>query len=180
MKKILAAVALMMSTTAFAQVPGTSDYDVLKDAENGAVVFKGQLTFDDLNKESFFSWLKTGSEKYKPDTNAVKYLKKHLGGYEMIVLLGTWCEDSQNLIPKLYKVLQASGYPMSKVTLYGVDRAKTAKYVEHRLYKLDRVPTIILYNNHNETGRIVETVKKNIETDLVQLIHKEVEAEEAR
>lgn len=180
MKKFFAAVALMMSTTAFAQVPGTSDYDVSKDAENGAVVFKGQLTFDDLNKETTFGWMKSGSEKYTPDSNAIKYLKKHLGGYEIVVLLGTWCEDSQNLIPKLHKVLQASGYPVSKVTLYGVDRAKTAKYVEHKLYKLDRVPTIILYNNHNETGRIVETVKKNIETDLVQIIYKEVEAEEPK
>lgn len=179
MKKLLTAIALMMSTTLFAQAQG-SDYDVSKDAENGAVVFKGQVTFADLEKEPSFSWLKSGADTYKPDSNAVKYLKQHLRNYEMVVLMGTWCDDSQNLMPKFYKVLQLTGYPMAKYNMFGVDRAKTTKNIEHRLYKLDKVPTIIVYKNHNELGRIVETVKKNVETDLVQLIRKDVEASEAK
>lgn len=174
MRKLLLAAALLTSLHSFAQ----SDFDKSKDKESGAVVYKGQISFNDLESESSFSWLKRGAAAYKPDTTAIAYLKKNLPKYEMVVLMGTWCEDSQNLVPKLLKVLQASGYPMSSYTMYGVDRAKEAKYVEHKLYSLDKVPTIILMKDHVEIGRIVESVKKSIEIDLVQMIQKKLDEEE--
>lgn len=177
-KSLLLAFSLLVSASAaFAQ----SDYDVSKDKENGSVVYKGQMTFADLEKESDFAWFTRGSKAYVPDSVTVAYLKKQLPNYEIIVLMGTWCEDSQNLVPKLHKVLQAAGYPMEKYTMYGVDRAKTAKYVEHKLYKVEKVPTIILSKDHNEVGRIVETLtKKNIESDLAAIIRKNAESEKAQ
>jgi len=178
MKQILLAAAMLLTINVMAQIT-KSDYDVSKDKESGAVVFKGQCSFADLSKESSFSWLKRGSDAYKPDTNAVKYLKKNFGNYEIVVFMGTWCEDSQNMIPKFYKLLQLIGYPMDKLTMYGVDRAKTAKYIEHKLYKIEKVPTIIVYKNHSELGRVVETVKKSIETDLINIIKDDVEKQEA-
>jgi hypothetical protein len=162
---------------AFGQQQTGSDFDISKDKENGAVVYKGQCTFEDLQKESSFGWLDRGTNAYKPDSNAVKYLKKHLGGYDLVILMGTWCEDSQNLLPKLRKTLQAAAYPMSKLSMYGVDRAKTAKNVEHRLYKLEKVPTIVVYKNYMEVGRIVETVKKSIEADLMAIVKGREEGE---
>jgi len=179
MKQLFLAAAMLLTINVMAQT-GKSDYDVSKDAENGAVVFKGQCNFTDLGKEGSFGWLKRGSDAYKPDTNAVKYLKKNLGNYEIVVFMGTWCEDSQNIIPKFYKLLLLTGYPMNKLTMYGVDRAKTAKYIEHKLYKIDKVPTIIVYKNHSELGRVVETVKKSIETDLINIIKDDVEKQAAQ
>jgi thiol-disulfide isomerase/thioredoxin len=178
MKQLLLAAAMLLTINVMAQT-SKSDFDISKDAENGAVVYKGQISFDDLGKEGSFGWLKRGSDAYKPDTNAVKYLKKNLVNYEIVVFMGTWCEDSQNLIPKFYKLLQVIGYPMGKLTMYGVDRAKTAKYIEHRLYKIEKVPTIIVYRNHSELGRITELVKKSIETDLINIIRDDVEKQAA-
>lgn len=166
MKTIFFSILMLASTTVFSQ----SDYERSTDTENGSVVFKGQITYDDLLKEPGFSWLKKGADNYAPDKESIAYLQKELPGYEIIVFLGTWCEDSQNLIPKLYKTLQAAGYPMRRYSMYGVDRAKTAKYVEHKLYKIERVPTIILFKKNNEVGRIVESTKKNIEEDLAEII----------
>ena len=165
---------MIMGVHAFAQ----SDYDVSKDKENGAVVFKGQMSFADMEQEPTFSWLKHGTDAYKPDTTTMKYLKKNLPNYEIVVLMGTWCDDSQNMIPKLRKVLQLAGFPMAKYTMYGLDRAKTAKYVEHKLYKVDKVPTVIIYKNHMEQGRITETVKKSVEKDLAEIIRPDVDRQE--
>ena len=170
--------ATMLSFTAGAQ-GSVSDFDVSKDKE-GATVYKGQFTFDDLRKEPSFGWFQRGAEAYKADTNAIKYLKKELPNYTIVVLMGTWCDDSQNLIPKLYKTLELTAYPMDKYAMFGVDRAKEAKYIEHKLYKVERVPTIILYKKNMEIGRIVESVKRSIEVDLVQLIQKDPEVQEAQ
>lgn len=167
MKQILLLAALLMSLSSFAQ----SDFDISKDKENGAIVYKGQISFDDLNKEHTFTWMKK-SDEYKPDSATMVSLKKDLPKYEMVVLMGTWCDDSHILIPRLYKVMQQAGYPMAKCKIYGVDRAKETKYIEHKLYSVQKVPTIILFKDHSEVGRIVESVKKSIEADLAQLIQK--------
>ncbi len=176
MKKILLAVAVMMSVNSYAQ----SDYEVSKDKENGAVVYKGECTFTDLQKEPTFAWVEKDAAAYTPDTNAIKYLKKHLPDYDFVVLMGTWCDDTHMMLPKYYKVLQATNYPMTKLKMYGVDRAKTTKNIEHRLYKLVNVPTIIVIRNHMEIGRIVETTKKSVEVDLIAMIQKDIEAREAK
>ena len=171
MKRALWVLFLSMNLHVLAQ----SDYDRSVDKENEAVVFKGQVNFGDFEKEPTFGWLQSGAEKYSPDSSSIKFLRKAMPTYKIVVLLGTWCEDSQLLIPKLYKTLQASNYPMEQLSMYGVDRAKQAKYVEHQLYRLERVPTIIVFKGFMEVGRIVESVDKTIEQDLTRIIKSDLE-----
>lgn len=147
-----------------------SDYDKSIDPENKDVIYKGEITFDDLMKEPAFSWMKKGADEYTPDHNAIVYLQKELPAYDIITFLGTWCEDSQQQIPKLYKVLTEANYPLRHLSLYGVDRTKATKYLENKLYKIERVPTIILLKKGKEIGRIVETPEKSIEEDMVNII----------
>ncbi len=170
MHRLLLLAAFLFSTTAMAQSLPASDFDRSKDPENGAVVFKGAVTLADLQKEPSFAWLATGMKAYTPQADAVQYLKTHLPGYELVVLMGTWCDDSQQQLPRLFKTLQAAGYPAEQVTMFGVDRAKEAKNVERRIYNVERVPTIILYKDHQEVGRIVEAPKTSIEGDLEAMI----------
>lgn len=168
MKKLLLTLSLaLLAMPAFSQF----DYEVSKDKENGQTVYKGPITFGDLFKETEFSWLQKGIDDYKPDTASIGLLHARLPRYTLIVFMGTWCDDSQNLIPKLYRVLRSAGYPIDRVQLFGVDRAKTTTGVEHRLYRITKVPTIILTSQSVEVGRITETVKVSIEQDLVNLLH---------
>ena len=37
---------------------------------------------------------------------------------------GTWCEDTHFILPKFYKVQEASGFPESRITVFAVDRKK--------------------------------------------------------
>jgi hypothetical protein len=86
--------------------------------------------------------------------------------------MGTWCSDTKDLLPKLHKSLVQTGYPMEQLKMYGVDRAKEAKYVEHKLYNAERVPTIVLVRNNMEVGRIVESPTGTIEQNLAAIIRK--------
>jgi thiol-disulfide isomerase/thioredoxin len=169
MKNLFIVFLLLFSTNAWAQ----SDYDRSTDKENGSLVFRGQMTFDDLLKEKSFSWLESGAAEYAPNSEALEYLKKEVGGYEIVIFAGTWCDDSKLWLPRLYKVMQAANYPMRRYSMYGVDRAKTSKYVENKLYKIELVPTIILLKKNKEVGRIVETPKKTIEQDLADFIKRD-------
>lgn len=169
MKHIVLILSLLISTAAAAQ----KAYTTSKDPENSSVVFKGPITFADLSAEPSFTWLKKGEEAYKPDTNAVAYLRRLLPGYSIVTVMGTWCEDSQNLVPKLSKVLSEVRFPAKQYAMYGVDRSKQTNGVEAKIYDIKLVPTIIVFKGQVEIGRIVESVKRNVETDLVQIVQKD-------
>lgn len=167
MKKILLVLILIMNINAEAQ---TQTYSTFKDSISGELIFNGRITFDELNKEQTFTWLKSSAVAYNPNDKAIGYLKTHIPYYTMVVFMGTWCGDSHYLIPRLEKVLQSINYPSSKLTMYGVDRAKTTKSGEEKKYDITLVPTIILFKNGKEVGRITESVKKSIEEDLALII----------
>lgn len=156
------------SMACFAQ----SDFIRSVDEKTGFTVFQGQCQFSDLLQEKSFDWMQRNSKDYQPDTNALKYLKIHLGEYELTCFMGTWCDDSHLLVPKLYKVLETFSLKDFKFFLFGVNRNKETKNVESQLFKVDRIPVFILFHHHLEIGRIKESVHKSIEQDLVDLIYK--------
>jgi len=159
----------------FSAIAQTKTYSVSKDPGDGSVIFNGKITFTDLDNEPTFTWLKTGREEYKPNEEKLDYLRLHLKEYAMVVFLGTWCDDSHELIPKLEKLLQMTVYPTDRLTMYGTDRAKKTKNGEHKQYDVTLVPTIILISNGKEAGRITESVEKSIEADLAAIITKQHE-----
>jgi len=153
-------------------------YDVSKDTSkeenDGSLVFNGPITFNDLDNEpTFATWLKISHEEYKPKDKHLEYLRDHLKDYSLVVFMGTWCDDSHNIVPKLEKMLQLINYPLSTVTMYGVDRAKNTKNGESKTYNISRVPTIIVLKRGKEIGRITETVLKSVEADLSAIIEKD-------
>jgi len=171
MKSIVFLILMLLSVSGFAQ----SDFDRSVDAENGSVVFKGQLTLEDLRKESSFEWL-DGPTKYEPDSTAMKFLRKHLPDYKLVTFLGTWCDDSHTLFPKLVRIMDIASFSPSNHMVFGVDRSKTTKYVESQLYRIEFVPTIIVYKGFTEIGRIVETPEKSLEKDLVRIIQSHLDS----
>jgi thiol-disulfide isomerase/thioredoxin len=165
MKFILFALIMTIGITSYAQ----KDFDISTDTEDNSTVYKGKINFGDLEKETGFDWL-GHKENYKPDAAQISYLQQHLPQYHLIVFMGTWCSDSKSLLPMLHAVLTQAKYPVQRLTMYGVDRAKTAKNGEEKTYAIKFVPTIILMKDNKEAGRIVESVQTSMEADMVDII----------
>jgi len=70
--------------------------------------------------------------------------------------MGTWCEDSQNIIPKFYSLLEAAAFSQDRVTLIGVDRQKKTYSHLAEALNITNVPTIIVMKSGKEMGRVVE------------------------
>lgn len=156
----------------FMQAEAQPNYKRIRDEDTKELVYVGELVYYDLEKEPEFKWFIKGAYRYQPDTAAMDYLKEHLKDYEMVTFLGTWCSDSHEMIPQLYKVLHDAGYPIKKKhTLYAVDLQKKTLYGEAEKYGIESVPTVILYKDGEEAGRIVETtVEDTVEEDLQAII----------
>lgn len=161
MKKTLTFVlAIVLILPAFSQ----SQYEVLTDAEdNGAKIFKGIITPQLIQNEASYKWYAENLKNYTPNASAVKALKSsNADSVQLIVFMGTWCHDSQYIIPKLFTLLDATSFSKERVTLIAVDKSK--KTISHLAEALDlkSVPTIIAMKNGKELGRVVEYGKTGL------------------
>ena len=77
----------------------------------------------------------------QPNQAAVDAFKNNASKFSMIVFGGTWCNDTQNLLPVFYKLVNKSGYPENKFTLVAVDTLKLAPTI---FIKLITLPTFLL------------------------------------
>ena len=129
----------------------------------------GLLSPDIFRKEaSLKKWFVKEYDKYEPDAEVIKKLKTYLADKKIVVVLGTWCSDSEEQFPRLMKVLDATGFPRQQLLVYGINEKKTIPRNIIEQYKITLVPTIILFNKDGkERGRITEEAKKNIERDLL-------------
>jgi thiol-disulfide isomerase/thioredoxin len=165
MKHILVIAFLFISFQTIAQ-----DFVREKDRKTGKVLLRGQMKFEDLQDEAAYKWFGEGVSKYEPKEIAIENLKKYHKPYKFIIFLGTWCEDSQIIIPQLYKVLTLAGIDLHSVEMYGVNRDKEALNTESKLYNITRVPAIIVMHQYREVGRITESVTSTIEEDILSII----------
>lgn len=172
MRYLLAIAVLFIMSTSVNGQGIIKKYETSTDSINGRVVYRGLIDFKILDDEPTFDWYDKGVKKYRPKKRDMATLKTELSKYTIIVVMGTWCGDSRDMMPKLQKVLAQAAYPTDKLVMYGVDRTKTVGHGQEKPYDIKFVPTIILFDGTKEIGRIVESVDKSVEADLVGILKK--------
>ena len=152
MRKLLASLTLVI---AFLSASAQQQFEVSKD-HNGSKLYKGIISRDLLEKDTSFKWYAEALKGYTPNQAAVSAFRKNADSIELIVFMGTWCEDSHFVIPKMYSLLDAAGFPKERITLLAVDRnKKTLSHLAEALNVIN-VPTIIVMKKGKELGRVVE------------------------
>jgi thiol-disulfide isomerase/thioredoxin len=107
---------------------------------------------------------------YKPDEMVLSQLRPALKGVTIKVVMGTWCGDSKEWVPRFYKVMDHAGFNYKKMKLIAVDRDKKAGALDITDLKIERVPTFIFYKKKKELGRIIEVPNDLIEKDMLKII----------
>ena len=95
------AIAFFTSSITFAQ----NQFEVLKEGAPGEKTFKGIISREVIQNDSSFKWYAENLKGYKPNQAALEGFKNHKDSVQLIVFMGTWCEDSHNVIPKFYALL---------------------------------------------------------------------------
>ena len=110
-------------------------------------------------------------ESYAVDSTAVVKLHKLMKDRKVKVILGTWCGDSKLQIPHFLKITDALKVPAADITFIAVDGDKRAENGLLDGLNIQRVPTFIITDQKGkEIGRIVETPKKTLELDLLEIL----------
>lgn len=136
-------------------------------------ILDGVINRQILEADSAFIWLSRDMKYIYPTAEAVETFKLKKDKFSLVVFAGTWCEDSQNLLPKFYKLIVKSGYPENKILLVALDKNKQTTTNLHTQYQVTKVPTFIVMQGKTEVARIVEYGKYNdIEKELAEIVSK--------
>jgi tetratricopeptide (TPR) repeat protein len=136
----------------------------------------GKIDKNGLEGENYASWFTKNYKNYQPNSGITNAIAAELKNYRITLFMGTWCGDSKAEVPKLYKVLEASNFPMDQLTVVAVSRQadmhKQSPQHEEKGLNIHRVPTVIFYKNGKEVNRIVEHPIKTFEEDIEDIITK--------
>ena len=157
MKSIFLAILMILSVGC-----GSTEEPATKSEPFTGVISASQLMVEYPQFRSVY-------EQYQPSSAEITAVK-HLSGKSLIVLLGTWCHDSEREVPRLLKLLDLSGVELHSLSLHGVNYNKEEPTNLHHQYDLKYTPTIILMQGENELGRVVEKPIVSLGEDLAGFV----------
>ncbi|WP_130735339.1 thioredoxin family protein [Flavobacterium sp. J27] len=149
----------------------TDESSVKEITEDGILV--GKTKKKDLLQEPFNEWFEAGFADYQPNSELINQIKKLNIDYTITIFMGTWCEDSQNQVPKFYKILKELNFSEEKTTLITMLRDKTTPDLFEKGLKITNVPTFIFFEKGKEVNRIVESPVETLEADILQILSKQ-------
>jgi len=163
-------ICLLVISCATSKQSTKPNYQVFTDT-NGTKALKGMINRSLLVNDPSFQWFVENGKFGEADASAVAAFQKNGSKITLLVFCGTWCEDSHNLLPKFYRLIDKAGFPESKISLVAVDRSKTAVQELHVKYHLKTVPSFIVLVNGKEVGRVEEYGKTGyMEKELGEIV----------
>ena len=149
---------------------------------DGSKVVLGLVTREEI-VSNIGGW-NAGYFEYEPDEAILGELGGLLDGVSLVVVLGTWCSDSHEQVPRFWKVLDKVGFSSENMKTFAVERAKATSDAAlgqdlidwsksvRGYYAIKAVESIIVYRGGAELGRIVEAPAKSIEADLLEILRR--------
>lgn len=143
---------------------------VVVDPKLNREVLSGYCNLQGLMKSEMGETFQEVYNEYIPDPAVIDSLKPLMKRVGVLVILGTWCSDSQEQVPGLLKILDQLGYKDKNLTMICVGRDKKAEEIDLSPLNIERVPTVIFYRKGSEAGRIIETPRETLEKDMLHIL----------
>jgi len=169
MKKII--LSVIICVTVIANLFGQETCQRVYDEKSQTDILVGACTRDGILGCAFAEDYNIEYPAYQPVDSVVAQLKSRIGGLKCVIVLGTWCGDSKEQVPRFFKIIDQTGASFNKLQLYCVNRQKEAPGMELKTtYNIEKVPTFIFFRDETEIGRIIETPKTILEKDMLEII----------
>ena len=145
--------------------------DSLQNVQNSADEFiVGKCDRIDLQKGDFGKHFFEEYNNYNPESEFLDNIKNKIFNCSITIVLGTWCHDSQQQVPRFIKILDELDYNTNYLEIICVDKDKKTGDIEITDMNIERVPTFIFYEKDKEIGRIIETPNKSLEIDTYKIL----------
>ena len=133
---------------------------------NQSSISVGEVSANELlaTQKKFF----TSYEQFTVSNQDILLINQWPSSIHVEVFFGVWCHDSEREVPRLLKLLNHN----SSVTknLIALDYQKSEPNGSAKQKAVKYTPTIILYKNNKEIGRIIERPNKSLVADMDEMI----------
>jgi thiol-disulfide isomerase/thioredoxin len=152
-KILFTSVLVMLTLAGFSQTQHEANPDP---NHPGQKILKGIINKNLIKNDTAYKWYAENQKGYtNPDTAIVGTLQRN-NSVKYIVFGGTWCGDTQYILPKFFMLQEKAGIADDRITLFVVDRSKQTLGNITSAMNITNVPTIIVMKNGKEVGRVVE------------------------
>ena len=86
------------------------------------------------------------------------------------ILFGTWCHDSEREVPRMLKLLAASGVKEENISLISLDIRKEEPEGRAKAMGVRFTPTFVFFSEGAELGRIIERPIVDLAHDVTALV----------
>ena len=171
-RAILALLLFLLSTLSpalqaqqlFFRIPDTKD--------STKTILTGIITRSLLENDPAFGWMTSGYRSYSPAAKLVD-LGRQQNGAHLMIFGGTWCEDTQFILPRFFRLADSCGITEKQLSVFAVNRDKQAAGGLSQAFNITNVPTIIVMHGGVEIGRVVEYGKTgNWDKELCELLER--------
>ena len=148
---------ITIALISFSYLASAQQYEISQDTKHPEVkVLRGIINKYLVQNDTSFRWYTTNQKFYGPDSSTLNAMERTKGKLQFVLFGGTWCEDTQFILPQFFKLQEMSGVPDSVITFFGVNRAKKSLSNITDAFGITNVPTIIIMKDGKEKGRVVE------------------------
>ncbi|MFP4528920.1 MAG: thioredoxin family protein [Candidatus Kapaibacterium sp.] len=168
LRNTLIYIALIASITACASAP-SGNYST-HTGPYGKTMVVGQLSWKDWKKAA--NWDEYSAPEYSPNPLAAEKIQEYTDGLDVhyYIFGASWCPDSEEEMPRLYKLLNFAEIDSDRILLFGLDREKSEPSRTAQMYAITRVPTLVIVRDGVEMGRIIEHPSRSWETDILSIL----------
>jgi hypothetical protein len=141
---------------------------VIKDSS----IILGKRTWEEWKSQA--GWASYSADSFKPLAANIDSITNLVAskGASFVVFGGSWCPDTVNQLPVIFKVFDMASIAPDKIELYGVDRKKKEPSGTAERFGITRVPTLIILTDGIEKGRIIEYPLLSWDDNIISILSK--------
>lgn len=158
---------LLFSLSVIAQ----HSFEVQTDDVSGKPMLVGIISRDEIQQTVFKEWWNEEYENYIVDNLTADEIVPYLENVKIKIAGASWCSDSREQVPRLFKILDYLTFSEKDVELIFVNRDKKCPGLDISNLSIDLVPTFIIYKNNVEAGRIIELPYESLESDILSILY---------
>ncbi|MEL0300320.1 MAG: thioredoxin family protein [Flavobacteriaceae bacterium] len=135
----------------------------------GNEILVGRVTYAQMTQYTE-AWFNKEYDFYRINEERLEKIKPLLKDKRVVLIMGTWCEDSQREVPGMMKILNQAGFNTAEMEIIAIDEDKRTKEGLEKAYNLAYIPALIFFEGDKEMNRIVEFPINSLEQDILDIL----------
>jgi len=136
----------------------------------------GEITEDEIFNHT--PTYKRLMNQYQPESQAFQFLSQYDKPIDIVIAFGTWCAHCKKWVSKLMKAISDCKNDNLNCTYIGISRKFDQPREFLKKNKVKNIPSVIVFENGQEIGRIIGDPEVSMEADLVAILKGNYEVKE--